>query len=375
MRAGVNRIATVPPLAALVLGLGAPPPPSHAAPTRPEPLQSYQWGLEMIQAPLAWSYTRGDGVVVGIVDTGVRYWHPDLLGQVQALRGEHSACRPARGGCDRGDVSDAHRTQHGTHIASIIAARADGRGMVGIAPRARIVSALYGTSAEQFDDSIRWVVDRGAAVVNISAGWVGVGQEPGRWTGNPADMVATYSTLQDSIEYATARGVVLVAAAGNEFSPACIYPANDPRVLCVGAVSNLRSYAPYSNFGVDLDVVAPGGSLYGFKTCDSGQWSDDVEDETLNIGILAASGNQESTWCGLPGYSSVYGTSFAAPHVAGVVALLVAQGLNRLQIMQCIRSTADDLGAPGYDPLYGYGLVNAYRAVSTCPQRYGLRTR
>jgi len=350
------------------------PPGSDAAVVR-DPLRRYQWGLEMIQAPRAWGLSRGEGVIVGVIDSGVRFWHPDLAGQVLALRGDRTICVPSRGGCDRADVSDVERSHHGTPIASIIAAKVNPIGMAGVAPGAKIVSA-YLWDDTSLESDFKWVIERGAEVINFSAGWHGpLAPEPGTWTGDPLDMVDLQAYLRGAIDYATSKGVLIVAAAGNEFFPACNYPASEPRVLCVGAVSHLGTLAPYSNFGVGLDVVAPGGSMYSVGSCDDGGSTDEAEALAFRIGILAADSNFNGTVCGSLGYTSVYGTSFAVPHVAGVAALLVAQGLNRVQIMQCIRTTADDLGAPGYDPVYGYGLVNAYRAVSTCPQRYGLRTR
>ena len=155
-----------------------------------------------------------------------------------------------------------------------------------------------------------------------------------------------------AIAYAYAHGAAVIIAAGNDAFPACDFPASNTKALCVGAIDRRGLKASYSNFGLAIGVVAPGGAS-SLMCDDEDVWS-----------TILPSRKQD---CGQDGYEPLAGTSMATPHVAGVAALVVAHfGRRRATpkaVYDRLRSTADDLGVPGPDPLFGYGRVDAQRAV------------
>ena len=258
-----------------------------------DPFFDRQWALEQIGAPRAWTVTRGAGAVIGIVDSGVEASHPDLAGKV-ALTAD---CwnRPA---CVDG-LGNTDADGHGTLIAGVVAAGTDnGKGIAGVAPDARLVVAKVlgpggGGRAEDINLGIRWAVDRGARVVNISLG------DPGAVTS------AGGSPLRDGIEYAWSKGAVPVLAAGN-YGGVSSENYGTLNALVVGATDRTGALASYSSAigNAKWGLVAPGGS-----------------------GAAGPDNNIISTATG-GGYASSAGTSMAAPQVAGAVALLLAQGLS-----------------------------------------------
>ena len=195
--------------------------------------------------------------------------------------------------------------------------------------------------------AIRYAVDRGAKVISISIGLVA-----------PVGPVVTATGLFDedtaAIEYAWQHDVVVVAAAGNNSVPYCDPPAALARVVCVGALSKSATRASYSQ-GSSLDgdyLMAPSGDST-FTGND-----DDVLLTTTPGTFEGIAGNAATgEW------TESDGTSFAAPHVAAVAALLRQRGLSAARTVACLESSATDLGVPGVDPLYGYGEVNAAAAV------------
>lgn len=331
------------------------------------------WGLLRIRADKAWQVSKGAGVVVAVVDSGVDGTHPDLAGNVVAgrdftrcvrLDGYGVCLDPKEPGTDTSD-----HLGHGTHIAGTIAAVGNnGIGIVGVAPEAIILpikglSDLGFGASSDLAEAIVYAVDNGARIINAS------------WSGDAGDIIA------QAIEYATAAGVTVVAAAGNESAPLDrgSFPATLPDVIAVGATTFEDRPASFSNFGAGLSLMAPGGG-------DSG--TDELSERSI-LSTLAA----ESSWakecrfrCLPPGsedcelvqtchraravigeqYVRAAGTSMAAPHVSGVAALILSAhpSYDANQIKQVLMQTADDLGAPGWDPVYGYGRVNAERAVS-----------
>jgi subtilisin family serine protease len=271
-----------------------------------DPFFDRQWALDQIGAPRAWTVTRGAGAVIGIVDSGVEANHPDLAGKV-ALTAD---CwnRPA---CVDG-LGNTDADGHGTLIAGVIAAGTDnGKGIAGVAPDARVVVAKVlgpggGGRAEEINHGIRWVVDHGARVVNISLG------DPGAVTSTGG------SPLRDGIEYAWSKGAVPVLAAGN-YGGVSSENYGALNAIVVGATDRTGALASYSSAigNAKWGLVAPGGS--GAAGPDN------------NI-ISTASGG---------GYASSAGTSMAAPQVAGAVALLLAQGLSPSAAVSKLLATLD----------------------------------
>lgn len=288
-----------------------------------EPYFAEQWGLQAIEAPQAWEQadTRAKAIVA-VLDTGVDYNHPDLAGRVDTRRGYNYV-----NGDD--DAMDDDYEGHGTHVAGIIAAKVNGLGIAGVAGRADVqivplkvldeqgAGYMYHTALAIMD-----AADLGADVINLSLGGERDDRQEARF-------------LQEAIDYANKRGSLVVAAAGNEGDDADKYiPASLAGVIAVSAVDEELSFAPFSNKGTSIKLAAPG------------------------VNILST----------VPGgkYYTMTGTSMAAPFVSGTAALLIAQDpkLRVQEVTDRLLETATDLGKKGKDSYYGYGLVNAHRALT-----------
>lgn len=321
-----------------------------------------QWGLRKVQAEAAWATSTGTGVLVAVVDTGVDLAHPDLQANIASSGADFSepdgTCKkaPGKGGaktCTQDYAQD--KNGHGTHVAGIIGAVANnGIGVAGVAPGAkilpvRVLDAGGSGTTDQIASGIRYAADQGAKVINLSLGFLsGVGEV--------VKVIGELDPVYSAIDYAHGKGAVVVFAAGNDTVPVCAEPAAHPKVICVGATdqNDLRSW--FSNSDATLlknYVVAPGG--------DGLSCAGDIFSTYLV-------GAPDPSYCSKadPGYEALAGTSMAAPHVAGVAALLAAKGLTNDAIITCINRTSDDLGAPGRDSVYGYGRVNALKAVTAC---------
>ncbi|MEA2974203.1 MAG: hypothetical protein QOG82_2661 [Actinomycetota bacterium] len=258
-----------------------------------DPLSDEQWGLVDIGAADAWSHATGEGIVIGIVDSGVDASHPDLAGKIDAV----ATC--VGGPCREGTAPDVDG--HGTAVAGVAAAvTGNGEGISGVAPDAHLVVAKaldddgFGR-IEDINNAIIWVVDHGADVVNLSLG------DP-RMT-----VVSILGTpLGPAIEYAWTRGAVTVLAAGNYDDGVTGLSPNygDIHAVVVGSTDETGTVTDYSTSLGDAawGLVAPGGI------------GDGVGDDILTT----APGGR---------YWSVAGTSFAAPHVSGTLALLLSEGL------------------------------------------------
>ncbi len=243
----------------------------HAVATPNDPRWADSWGVGAINAPNLWLLTQGEGVKVAVIDTGVDAGHPDLAGRV--LPGYDLVN-------DDGDATDDHG--HGTHVAGTIAALVNnGIDVGGVAPGAKIIPIkVLNASGQGYNadiaNGVLEAANRGAKIINLSLGG----------TDNS-------ETLRRAIADVQARGVVVVAAAGNDGVSTPFYPAANDGVIAVAAVDSARRKADFSNYGDYIDIAAPG----------------------VNIGSTRKGG----------GVATMSGTSMASPHVAGACALLVAQ--------------------------------------------------
>jgi subtilisin family serine protease len=305
-----------------------------------------QWNLAMVGAPDAWATTTGEGVVVAVIDSGVDSRHPDLrdrlAGAVDCVGADGDADRCRAGG-------DTDTDGHGTHVAGIALARADnGRGVAGVAPDATLLSvrALVpdrcdrrpcGATGRAGDVAagIRWAVAEGADVVNLSLGAAADGAE---------DLLA-------AIDEADRAGVAVVAA-GASGAGATETLVAGPAVV-VTAVDDQRRLASYAA-GTGDDVIglaAPGGDA----RADDGDGCDG--DHAVRSDLPVPGGESDATGC-------LVGTSMAAPHVSGAVALLVATGLSPREAVERLVATAVDLGTRGPDDRYGAGLIDIPAALA-----------
>jgi subtilisin family serine protease len=380
----------------------------------PENLSACQWDMRKIQANAA-SRARatGDGVKVGVIDGGIDFTHPDLENIDVALscsfiNTDTPSADPAE--IANGDCSNKAAIQdlqgHGTHVATTIAGALNGVGIVGVAPDATIVGLKACTIAGFcFVDSVaaalRYAGDQRLDVVNLS-----LFADPFLYyCGNDAEQRALLKEMQSAATYAQQRGVVVVAAAGNEahdlghptedtISPdwppdtavtrqvrnnCRVAPAELPGVVTVSA-SGVTTLASYSNVGTPIDVTAPGGDaaqtpgttfgriLAGWSSTDAtGTW------EALSgVGRAVLDGGGRYVW--------ISGTSMASPHAAGVAALIRENhpGWMPGAVAAAVRSTATRLacpspadpnlarcyGGPGNTTYFGAGMVNALRAAS-----------
>ncbi len=293
-----------------------------------------QWHLPLLGLEPAWEATKGGGVVVAVVDTGVQLDHPDLVANLLP-------------GYDFVDGNDQpyDLAGHGTHVAGLVAANGQ---VLGTAPEAKLlpIRSLEGTaggSAFTVAQGILWAAGLGemenpnpADVINLSLGTSGYS-----------------ATLAGAVTAAQATGVVVVAATGNSSGPLA-YPAALPGVLSVTALAGPDiAYQPwYANKGTGVWVTGYGGDT-----------TQDQDRDGFDDGILSAD---------LGGYARRMGTSMAAPQVAGLAALALASGTPAELVRDTLGHTATDLGVMGYDASFGYGLATGRTAGPSTPRSYVL---
>jgi serine protease len=318
-----------------------------------DPLYPLQWHYELINLPAAWAHTRGDAsVVVAVIDTGVLADHPDLQGKLTA-------------GYDFVDMDDNPEDPgggtgfHGTHVAGTVAAAFDNAlGVAGVGGATMImpVRALGDGGGEDWDIvmAVRWAA--GLDVFDEDDNLIFKGANPradiiNMSFGGPGNSEA----LRNAIQEAREAGVILIAAAGNSASADLIYPAAFEEVISVSAVDAYARLAYYSSFGPTIALAAPGGNL------NTDSQPDSYADGVLSTWARSAGGTI------VPGYGYSQGTSMAAPHVAGVAALMkaVRPGMTPDELHGFITSGAmtADLGPAGRDDLFGDGLIDAHAAV------------
>jgi lantibiotic leader peptide-processing serine protease len=390
---------------------------SYPGTTGPDQLSTCQWDMRVINANAAHATATGEGVKVGIIDSGIDFTHPDLAGGIDTalscsfIFSSTPTADPAE--VANGDCSNKAAVQdlqgHGTHVATTVAARVNGIGIVGVAPDATIVGIKACTIvgfcfADSVAAALRYAGDQELDVVNLS-----LFADPFLYyCKNDAEQRAILKDLSSAARYAQQRGVVIVASAGNEaddlghpieddISPdwppdsaetrtvrnnCRVAPAELTGVVTVSA-TGVNTLASYSNVGSPVDVTAPGGDagqtlpavfgrgriLAGWSSTDaSGTWEALV---AANRAIVSGGGR----------YVWISGTSMSSPHAAGVAALIRGQHPNMPQgaVAARIRSSATPLACPtnwppdderqctggaGQTSFFGAGMVNAGNAVS-----------
>jgi serine protease len=337
--------------------------------------QAVEWDLVGpfgINAPGAWTQLAalgargGAGVKVAVVDTGVAYANRPPYRRSPDLPA--SRMRP---GYDfvANDPFPNDRSGHGTFVASAIAAAADNHfGMVGVAYRAdimpvRVLDSLDEGTSSAIARGIRYSVDHGAQVINLSVEFFDL------LSGRPYTITSS-PDVRDAIRYAGRHRVPVVVAAGNSGEAEIPSKVLDDAIIYVGATTEHGCLADYSNFGHGVDVVAPGGgadaSLPNDPNCapsaKAGRNVQQVSFKRGKYGDFSIARDRS-------GRLGLKGTSMAAPHVTGVIALLLASKVlgehpTTKQIAQRLTDTARDLGAPGPDRYYAGGLVDASAALS-----------
>lgn len=272
------------------------------------------WGINRIHAPAAWDVTEGAGVKVAVIDTGIDLSHPDLVGKVD---GGYSAITKTERPQDYQDDNG-----HGTHVSGTIAAIRDNKGVVGVAPRARLyaVKVLDSEGSGNLSDvidGIIWAAKNGMQVVNMSLG-------------APIDSDA----MHRAVRYAKGSGVVIVAAAGNSSGGPVGYPGAYPETIAVSASNEDEALSSFSSVGPQVKFIAPGEDIV----------SDRLGGDTI----------------------SMSGTSMASPHVAGLAALAVSQGWTGMTgpdgVLAQLKKAAKPL--PGLSPeQQGFGMIDAGKLV------------
>jgi subtilisin family serine protease len=281
--------------------------------TPSDPYYKNQWYLKKIQTPKAWDQTKGaSNITVAVIDGGVQTNHPDLSGKIV------NPYNMVTGG------TKLPADEHGTHVAGIIAATINKTGVAGIAPNVKImpINVFDGEYADTYDiiDAIYYAADKKTDVINLSLGSF------------------SYSYAMDyAASYAKSKGTVLIAAAGNEDTSLETYPAALDAVIGISATDKNDKITSFSNYGNYIDFAAPGQDIYSTVAGSSYRYMD--------------------------------GTSMAAPVVSGVTALVLSKNpmLTPSQVEDILRKSSVDLGRKGWDYLYGYGRIDAYKALQNTP--------
>ncbi|MEA2443905.1 MAG: serine protease [Thermoleophilales bacterium] len=325
-------------------------------------LQWNFYGPAGVNAPDAWEYARnagvpgGRGAVVAVIDSGVAY---ENYGAFRAAPDLYRGRFVKPYDFVDNDRHPNDEESHGTHVAGTIAQKTNnGFGVTGLSYGVqimplRVLNAEGGGRASYISRAIRYAARNGADVINMSVEF---------------DLLQKASGIPEviaAIRYANKKGVVMVAASGNDFVNRITYPARDEHVIAVGATTSNLCKADYSNTGKELDIVAPGGGPDAPLT-DNPADAANCDPSARGRGIWQETFTSSFKRFGLV---SDAGTSFASPHVSAVAALIIATkrlGDNPTpeQVEQRIKDTARDLGPPGADTRYGAGLIDAAAAIA-----------
>jgi thermitase len=292
----------------------------------------HQWGIQRINAEAAWDYVTGStNITVAVLDTGVDYTHDDLTANMwkdgnghfghDFVNSDDDPMDDNVNGYDGTTWAPNMAIYHGTHVAGVVGAVMNNAiGIAGVAQVKIMAVKVMNDSGEGTDvlvsQGIQYAVDNGADIITMSLG-----------------VESSTVALENACEYAADHRVLLVAAAGNEEASSVAYPGAYPQVISVGATNKFDTRAKFSNYGSDLEIMAPGTDIYSTKPSDTYQFLD--------------------------------GTSTATPFVAGVAALMLSvnPGLTPSELRHTINVTAENLGASGWDSTTGWGIVDALAAV------------
>ena len=279
-----------------------------------DPYLSSQYALPLVNAFKGWEKSIGNKeMVIAVVDTGIDYTHPDLVGKV--IKGYDFV---------ENDTDPMDENAHGTHVAGIASALSNnGEGIAGIAPEVtlmavRVLNAWGGGTLKGIADGILWATDNGAKGMNMSLG-----------------IYESSKVMEEALQYALDKDVVITASSGNSGTNADVHlPSTYPGVIEVNATDKKDKKASFSNYGETASVCTPGVDI-------------------LSTILKSRYGNKS-------------GTSMSAPHVLGLVGLVrsVYPTMSGAQVKAHIEATADDLGTEGFDLYYGYGRINLLKALS-----------
>lgn len=288
-------------------------------------LRPFQWGLDAVNAEAAWAlgYT-GEGIIVAVMDTGIDSTHPDLQGKV--IRRFDT-----RANAEVDPNINFDTDGHGTHCAGIIAAKNDGKGVVGLAYNAQLFDVrIFDPSwigTVNYAQGVKWAVDNGAKVLSNS------------WGGGPYSQA-----VKAAVDYALSRGAIHVNSAGNDYIQMWKRPASTAGVIAVAASDPFNKAAAFTTPAPWVSVAAPGVRV---------------------LSSVRSNITQEGT--GLPLlYDYLDGTSMACPHVSALVALILEKhpDATPYQVKKLLEATAKDIEAPGFDLKTGYGLIQADKALT-----------
>jgi subtilisin family serine protease/plastocyanin len=292
----------------------------------------YQWGIRKIFANTAWDFTLGShNVTVAVLDTGIDYTHDDLTANMWNDGSGHygydfwnddsDPMDDNINGYEGGVWTSNVNIFHGTHVAGVVGAVTDNAiGIAGVAQCRLMAVKVMNESGEGTDATVAqgiiWATDHEAQIITMSLG-----------------VDSQTLALTNAVRYASNHGVLLVAASGNEGLSSVSFPAAYGQVIAVGATDKLDHRASFSNYGMGLELMAPGVQI----------WSAEQGDR----------------------YQELSGTSTATPFVAGVAALMLSvnPGLTPTQIRTVLNDTAQDLQTPGWDSTTGWGIIDAHASV------------